>query len=71
MKKNYWKRAERIGQIDVRRYVPGEDLSHVSVSPEDTPQEGGWIARNPNNQKDQWYINAEYFEKNYSLKQPY
>lgn len=26
---------------------------------------GGMIARNPDNPKDQWYINPEYFKKNY------
>ena len=28
----------------MRPYIPGEDLTGVSVSPEDTPEEGGMIA---------------------------
>ena len=33
----------------MRHYVPGEDMSGVSVSAEDTPEEGGMIACNPAN----------------------
>lgn len=47
-----------------RPYEPGEDLSAVSVSKEDTPDNGGLIAMNPDNPKDQWFINAEYAAKN-------
>ena len=31
----------------MRPYILGEDLSAVSVSPEDVPEEGGMIAINP------------------------
>lgn len=40
-------------QQPMRPYVPGEDLSGVSVSAEDTPELGGMIAINPQNLSDQ------------------
>lgn len=51
----------------MRPYVPGEDLSKVSVNAEDTPEEGGMIAWNPDNPADQWYIAKKFFEDNYEL----
>lgn len=47
----------------MRPYVPGEDLTGISVSAQDTPEEGGYIARNPENHKDQWYVAKAYFAK--------
>lgn len=49
----------------MRPYVPGEDLSKVSVSSEDTPEAGGMIAMNPDDSSDQWYIAKKFFEDNY------
>lgn len=63
-----WKTYQRKDQIDARPYVPGEDLSHVSVSPADrlrSTLDGGFIARNPDNFGDLWYIAPEYFAKHY------
>ncbi|MBW1814151.1 MAG: hypothetical protein JRJ39_10945, partial [Deltaproteobacteria bacterium] len=37
------------------------------VNKEDTPEQGGMIARNPKNHKDQWYIAKKFFEENYSV----
>lgn len=64
-----WAIYERIGELEARPYVPGESLMHISVSDEDTPQDGGMIARNPENIADQWYVALEYFAKNYRLKE--
>jgi len=61
-----WRYYNRIGGLQARPYVPGEALSGVSVSAEDTPEGGGMIARNPENEADQWYVNADYFSKNYA-----
>lgn len=55
----------RKGLAEMRPYVPGEALSGVSVSKEDTPSEGGMIARNPDNHLDQWYVAAAYFQKHF------
>ena len=49
----------------MRPYIPGENLSGVSVSSEDTPETGGMIAINPNNESDKWYIAKKFFEENY------
>jgi hypothetical protein len=49
----------------MRNYIPGEDLSGVSVSQEDTPEQGGMIAINPNNPNDKWYVSKGFFEANY------
>lgn len=49
----------------MRPYTPGEDMSGISVSSEDTLEVGGMIAVNPKNEKDQWYIAKKFFEDNY------
>jgi len=49
----------------MRPYIPGEDLTEVSVSDEDTPEHGGMIAVNIDNPKDQWYIAKKFFIANY------
>ncbi len=51
----------------MRPYVLGEDLSKVSVSEPDKnlpTLEGGYIARNPKNHEDQWYVAKKYFDDN-------
>lgn len=60
-----WSQFRKKGLTEMRPYVPGEDLSGISVSAEDTPGEGGMIARNPRNHSDQWYVAAKYFRDNY------
>jgi len=49
----------------MREYIPGEDLTGISVSDQDTPEEGGMIAINLDNPDDKWYIAKEFFQKNY------
>ena len=49
---------------EMRPYVPGEDLSGVSIAEVDLPEVGGMIARNPKNHKDQWYVARQYFRDN-------
>ena len=51
----------------MRPYVLGEDLSEVSVGPEDTPGEGGMVAKNPKNPSDMWYVDATFFRDNYEV----
>lgn len=53
------------GITEMRPYVPGEDLTGVSVSEQDTPKEGDMIARNGANHADQWLVAKEYFDANY------
>jgi len=60
-----WKQYKRKGLSEMRPYVPGEDLTNISVSPEDNPEtDNGMIARNPSNHADQWYVARAYFEAN-------
>lgn len=59
--KNYRKK----GVQPMRPYVPGEDLSGVSVSDTDTPEEGGMIAQSAKNPADQWYVGKQFFADNY------
>ena len=51
----------------MRPYVPGEDLTGISVWEDDTPEEGGMIAVNPKDPKDVWYVSKAFFESNYKL----
>ena len=53
----------------LRPYVPGEDMTGISVGPEDvkvgSPKEGDWIGQNPDNPKDQWLVEQKYLAKNF------
>lgn len=60
-----WKEYRKKGTTEMRPYVPGEDLSIVSISKEDTPETGGMIARDKTNHADMWYVSKTYFEMNY------
>lgn len=59
--KNYRKTAIQ----PMRPYIPGEDLTGISVSDNDTPEEGGMIAVSANNSDDKWYVNKFFVELNY------
>lgn len=49
----------------MRPYIPGEDLTGISVWDGDTPEPGGMIAQNQENPTDQWYMAKKFFEENY------
>ena len=50
----------------MRAYVPGEDLTGISVNEQDNPEmTGGMIAQNPKNPEDQWFVAQAFFEDNY------
>lgn len=60
-----WQQYRRKGLSEMRPYVKGEDLSHISVAEVDDPEtDMGMIARNPKNHADQWYVARAYFEEN-------
>lgn len=65
-----WAYYRRTGLSEMRPYVPGEDMTGVSVSAPDymllagNRNPGGYIARNPKNHADQWYVSQAYFEEN-------
>jgi hypothetical protein len=48
----------------MRPYVPGEDLSGISVG-KHTPEEGGMIAISDSDPNDKWYVAKKFFEDNY------
>jgi len=60
-----WKYYKKIAVQEMRPYIVNEDLEGISVNKEDTPEEGGMIARNSNNHEDKWYIAKDFFLTNY------
>jgi hypothetical protein len=65
-----FKEYRRKGTTWIRPYIPGEDLSGVSVSALDNPMtDGGMIAMSIDNSEDKWYVARDYFDKNFELKE--
>lgn len=65
-----YKQYQRKGLSEMRPYITGEDMTSVSVSATDTPEQGGMIARNPKEHDDKWYVAKKYFEDNFELAPP-
>lgn len=42
--------------LPMRPYEPGEDMTGIAVAATVTPQAGGMVACNPDDQLDQWYV---------------
>lgn len=64
---NEFKQYKRKGLSEMRPYVDGESLAGISVSDPDKFLQtlvGGYIARNPKNHLDQWYVAKKYFDDN-------
>lgn len=69
---NEFKQYRRKSISEMRRVIIGEDLSGISISEpdkklmQDFPNifAEGYIARNPKNHKDLWYVAKDYFEDN-------
>jgi len=69
-----WAYYRRTGLSEMRPYVLDEDLGGISVSDPDLEfmsisvvqgrDPGGYIARNPKNHADQWYVAQAYFDAN-------
>ena len=63
-----WEVFDRIGQIELRPCVPYIDAYVDTIRcSELVMKTTGFIARNPENPKDEWYLTAEYVAKNYKL----
>ncbi len=61
-----FKKYRRTNIAEMRQYIKGEDLTNISVSKEDDPENNmGMIARNPCNHNDQWYVERKYFMANF------
>lgn len=69
-----WAYYRRTGLSEMRHYVPKEPLAAISVSAPDMDtitsaliegrDPGGYVARNPKNHADQWYVAQAYFDEN-------
>ena len=70
-----FKQYRRKGFSEMRPYVEGEDLTGIGLSSPDhllqthNPDEfaQGYIARNPKNHADMWYVAKRYFDDNLEL----
>ena len=51
-------------------YVEGDDMTGISVAECDTPEEGGMIAVNPDDNSDRWYVAKQFFIDNYEEVEP-
>jgi len=63
-----FKQYRRTNLAEMRPYVQGEDMTGISVSDPDKQLdtlEGGYVARNPENHEDKWYIAKDYFDVNF------
>ena len=62
-----WQWHRRKGKVELRPYVEGEDMNGISVSQTDRAAglSGGYIARNPDDPQDQWYLAKAYFDTQY------
>jgi len=61
-----FKQYRRSNIAEMRPYVKGEDLTGISVSATDDPENDmGMVARNPQNHADQWYVAKKYFMENF------
>ncbi len=64
-----FKQYRRKAIADLRPYVPGEDMTGISVSEVDhnagSPKAGDMIARNPLNEADKWLVAKDYFAINF------
>lgn len=63
-----FKKYQRVGLSEMRKYVKGEDLTNITVSEDINPIEDmGMIARNAADYHDSWYVPRMFFEANYEL----
>jgi len=61
-----WMKYKKTAEQEMRPYVPGEDLTGVSVSERDTPEQGGMIARGANDGA-LWYVSEIFHKENYEI----
>jgi hypothetical protein len=73
-----WKQYRRTNVAEMRPVVAGEDLEGVSISDPDKAMrdvnrvefDRGFVARNPANYADQWYVARAYFDANFEVLWP-
>jgi hypothetical protein len=64
-----WKSFYKTKKQLMRDYVPGEDMTGISVADGETPKVGGKIAADDNGS--QWYITPEFISENYEEETGY
>ena len=69
-KGNYMPLYRKKKPQELRPYIPGEDMDYITIGAKTEPVEGGMIATDPDNEKDQWYITPEFFKENYEEYSP-
>ena len=62
-----YKKYRKTGITEMRPYIVGENLTGITVSPQDVPTIGDMVARNPVNHDDQWLVAKAFFDKNYEV----
>jgi hypothetical protein len=60
-----WALYRKTKLTEMRPWTPGECLDDISIAQDLQPREGGFVARDPSNPHDQWYISPEFFRDNY------
>lgn len=65
-----WKRYQKVVTVEARPYMPGEDLSNITLRPvdRDRPLLLGMVVRNPEDPDDQWFIGEKEFQRWYVLE---
>lgn len=62
-----FKEYQNIQTKEIRPYVKGEDLTGISITEGINPEKDKcYIARDPNNHEDQWYITKKFFKENFA-----
>jgi len=64
---NEFKNYTKTKVLPMRPYIPGENLTGISVWAGDILEKGGMIAMNPKEPKDMWYVAKKLFEETYTL----
>lgn len=70
-----WNQYRRTNIAEMRAYVPGEDRDQTKISvsgpdlllalSDEEEFNRGFVARNPQNHDDQWYVARAYFDANF------
>jgi len=58
-----WQKYRKTAVQEMRDYIPGEDMTGISIAQGEIPKEGGKIARD--NQGSRWYVSPEFMAQNY------
>lgn len=69
MSRVQYRRYRRKNLSEMRPYIPGEDLSGVSINEVDraagSPKKGDWIARNIARHSERWLVSKAFFADNF------